>query len=165
MYKLVDVASGDAPSYRAKFSEEKTTYRGRKQVFRLTNSDGSFREDVIARESERYPEAELLLSPVMREGKRLVPSPNLVQTRARARRELSRLPEPCRRLQNPEPYPVRFSRELGLIKRGYPVHLVEDATRHLDSRRGYATIQHVRRHGGRLLTTSEVLAGVLQSAA
>ena len=53
----------------------------------------------------------------------------------------------------------------GLIKRGYPVHLVEDATRHLDSRRGYATIQHVRRHGGRLLTTSEVLAGVLQSAA
>jgi nicotinamidase/pyrazinamidase len=53
----------------------------------------------------------------------------------------------------------------GLIKRGYCVHVVEDATRHLDSRRGYATIQHVRRHGGRLLTTSEVLAGVLQSAA
>ncbi len=53
----------------------------------------------------------------------------------------------------------------GLIKRGYCVHVVEDATRHLNSRRGYATIQHVRRHGGRLLTTSEVLAGVLQSAA
>ena len=30
----------------------------------------------------------------------------------RARRELSRLPEPCRRLQNLEPYPVRFSRGL-----------------------------------------------------
>jgi len=48
----------------------------------------------------------------MREGKRLTPSPNLEQIRARARHELSRLPEPCRRLQNPEPYPVHFSREL-----------------------------------------------------
>ena len=112
VYKLVDVASGDVPSYRAKFSEEKITYPGRKQVFRLPNCDGSSREDVIARESERYPEAELLLGPVMREGKRLVPSPNVIQIRDRARRELSRLPEPCRRLQNPGPYPVRFSRQL-----------------------------------------------------
>ena len=112
VYKLVDVASGDTPSYRAKFSEEKITYPGRKQVFRLPNCDGSSREDVIARESERYPEAELLLGPVMREGKRLVPSPNVIRIRDRARRELSRLPEPCRRLQNPGPYPVRFRRRL-----------------------------------------------------
>ena len=108
----MDVESGDAPSYRAKFSEEKITYPGRKQIFRLPNSDGTSREDVIARETEHYPEAELLLSPVMRDGNRLMPSPNLDQIRARACRELSRLPEPCRRLQNPEPYPVRFSREL-----------------------------------------------------
>jgi nicotinate phosphoribosyltransferase len=112
VYKLVDVVSDDAPSYRAKFSKEKISYPGRKQVFRLPNSDGSFREDVIARESEHYPGAELLLSPVMREGKRLMPSPNLGQIRDRARGELSRLSEPCRRLQNSEPYPVRFSREL-----------------------------------------------------
>jgi nicotinate phosphoribosyltransferase len=112
VYKLVDVAAGDSPSYRAKFSEEKITYPGRKQVFRLSNSDGSFREDAIACESERYPEAELLLGPVMREGKRLMPSPNLGQIRDRSRRELSRLPEPCCRLQDPEPYPVRFSGEL-----------------------------------------------------
>jgi nicotinate phosphoribosyltransferase len=105
VYKLVDVASSDAPSYRAKFSEEKTTYPGRKQVFRLPNCDGSSREDVIARESKRYPEAELLLGPVMREGKRLMPSPNLDQIRARARRLLSRLPEPCRRLQTSNPIP------------------------------------------------------------
>jgi nicotinamidase/pyrazinamidase len=53
----------------------------------------------------------------------------------------------------------------GLILRDYHVHLVEDAVRHLDSHRAHATIQYVRQHGGRLLTTSEVLAGVLQSAA
>jgi nicotinamidase/pyrazinamidase len=53
----------------------------------------------------------------------------------------------------------------GLILRDHRVHLVEDAIRHIDSHLGHATIQYVRRHGGRLLTTSEVLAGVLQSAA
>ncbi len=53
----------------------------------------------------------------------------------------------------------------GLILRDYHVHLVEDAVRHLDSHRAHATMHHVRRHGGRPLTTSEVLAGVLQSAA
>ena len=42
----------------------------------------------------------------------LTPSPNLEQIRDHARHELSRLPELCRRLQNPEPYPVHFSREL-----------------------------------------------------
>ncbi len=45
----------------------------------------------------------------------------------------------------------------GLIRRDHRVHLVEDAIRHIDSHRGHATIQYVRQHGGRLLTTSEVL--------
>jgi nicotinamidase/pyrazinamidase len=53
----------------------------------------------------------------------------------------------------------------GLILRDYRVHLVQDAVRHLDPHRAHATIQYVRQHGGRLVTTSEVLAGVLQSAA
>jgi nicotinamidase/pyrazinamidase len=45
----------------------------------------------------------------------------------------------------------------GLIRRDWCVHLVEDAVRSLDSDRGQATSQWVRQHGGRLLTTSEVL--------
>ena len=53
----------------------------------------------------------------------------------------------------------------GLILRDYRVHLIGDAVRHLDSHHAQATIQYVRQHGGRLLTTSEVLAGALQSAA
>ncbi|HXY06459.1 MAG TPA: isochorismatase family cysteine hydrolase [Terriglobales bacterium] len=44
----------------------------------------------------------------------------------------------------------------GLIRRGFRVHLVEDAVRSLDSERGQATSQCVRQHGGRLLTTKEV---------
>jgi isochorismate hydrolase len=45
----------------------------------------------------------------------------------------------------------------GLIRRHFRVHLVEDAVRSLDSDRGQATGQCIRKHGGLLLTTSEVL--------
>jgi nicotinamidase/pyrazinamidase len=47
----------------------------------------------------------------------------------------------------------------GLNRRGYRVHLVRDAIRHLDAAKGSATMAEVERHGGRLLTTDEVLAG------
>ena len=53
----------------------------------------------------------------------------------------------------------------GLILRDHRVHLVKDAVRHLDSHRAQATVHYVQQHGGRLLTTSEVLSGVLESAA
>jgi len=105
VYKLVDVASGDAPSYRAKFSEEKTTYPGRKQVFRLPNPDGSSREDVIARETEHYPEAELLLGPVMREGKRLVPSPTSFRSATAPVANFPACPSPAVAYKTPDPIP------------------------------------------------------------
>ena len=112
VYKLVDVQSGEGPSYRAKFSEEKVTYPGRKQVFRLHDEAGSYCEDVIAGETERYPDAEPLLSCVMRQGKRLVPSPSLLGIQKRAREEVAKLPKACRSLRSPQTYPVRFSPEL-----------------------------------------------------
>ena len=112
VYKLVDVESDEGPSYRAKFSEEKVTYPGRKQVFRFRDEAGSFREDVIACETERYPDAEPLLSCVMRQGKRLAPSPSLQGIQERARKELAKLPAGCRSLRSPQTYPVRFSGDL-----------------------------------------------------
>jgi nicotinate phosphoribosyltransferase len=112
VYKLVDVQSGEGPTYRAKFSEEKVTYPGRKQVFRFPDEAGSYCEDVIARETERHPGAEPLLSCVMRQGKRLVPSPSLPSIQRRAREEVAKLPQACRRLRNSQTYPVRFSGEL-----------------------------------------------------
>jgi nicotinamidase/pyrazinamidase len=45
----------------------------------------------------------------------------------------------------------------GLIRRGYRVHMVWDAVRHLDVNRGYATADEITSHGGLLLTTDEVL--------
>lgn len=109
VYKLVDVQSGEGPSSRAKFSEEKVTYPGRKQVFRFSGSDRTYSGDVIACEDESYPGAEALLSPVMRDGKRIALLPDLEEARARARELVARIPQDCRRLYAPQAYPVRFS--------------------------------------------------------
>jgi nicotinate phosphoribosyltransferase len=110
VYKLVDVETDKGPSYRAKFSENKVTYPGRKQIFRFRDENGTFREDLIACEDEIH-DGEPLLACVMRDGKRLAPSPSLQTIRARARQQIADLPESLRELQPPDSgYPVRFSR-------------------------------------------------------
>jgi len=112
VYKLVDVQSTEGPSYRAKFSEEKATHPGRKQVFRFRAPGNNFCGDIIACEGESYEGATPLLACVMQQGKRLRPSSSLEQIQEHARRELRRLPEAYRRIQDPEAYPVSFSQRL-----------------------------------------------------
>jgi nicotinate phosphoribosyltransferase len=112
VYKLVDLRSQQGILYRAKFSEEKVTYPGPKQVFRFRDSGGHYRGDVIARASEEYPEAIPLLQPVMREGKRIMPSIAIRDVRLRAMEELARLPAGCRGLRQHDPYRVSFSQQL-----------------------------------------------------
>ncbi len=112
VYKLVDVYGREGPSYRAKLSGGKVSYPGCKQVYRRTGPDGKYKEDLVARCADNYPDAIALLECVMREGKRSKPSPPLSEVQHFARGEISRLPEACRRLHNPFPYPVRFSGKL-----------------------------------------------------
>ncbi|HUK24646.1 MAG TPA: cysteine hydrolase family protein [Terriglobales bacterium] len=50
----------------------------------------------------------------------------------------------------------------GLIERGRHVHLVTDAIRGLDAARAEETILMVRRNGGMMLSTEEILSGILQ---
>lgn len=117
VYKLVDLESQSGISYRAKFSEEKTTYPGRKQVFRFRQSNGKFREDVVGCEGEQFSESTPLLARVMQGGTRTGPSPELGEIRTRVSRELSQLPRDCVRLDHPKNYPVRFSRNLKALLR------------------------------------------------
>jgi nicotinate phosphoribosyltransferase len=112
VYKLVDVDFGQGPAGRAKLSNDKSTYPCRKQVFRKSATDGSYAGDIVAGESERIESAEPLLVCVMREGKRLNPSPKIQEAQQRAKSELERLPRQHRRLQSAERYPVQFSRVL-----------------------------------------------------
>ena len=100
-YKLQEYA-GVA---RRKHSSGKATWPGRKQVWRQYGRDGRMAGDIISTDTDRQ-QGEPLLEQVMRDGRRIAPSPGLSDVRARAARELKRLPEPLRRLEPGPAYPV-----------------------------------------------------------
>lgn len=112
VYKLVDIESSGVASYRAKFSEDKITYPGRKQVFRFHDPDGNFRGDIIACADEQFPYDEPLLRCVMQHGRRKYPSTELQSIQQYARQQIEKIPEGCRRLKQPESYIVSFSQRL-----------------------------------------------------
>ena len=54
--------------------------------------------DILSIENDEQS-GEPLIQPVMRDGRRVAPSPTLAEIRARAAADLARLPEPLRRLE------------------------------------------------------------------
>ncbi|MGH9803843.1 MAG: nicotinate phosphoribosyltransferase [Candidatus Acidiferrales bacterium] len=109
VYKLVQLNDGGALRSRAKFSEDKRTYPGCKQVFRFHDGDGLYKGDIIGLAEESYPEGEALLQSVMRAGRRTEAAPALEKVRERAKEKLSLLPASYRQLRSAPPYPVRPS--------------------------------------------------------
>jgi nicotinate phosphoribosyltransferase len=96
---------------RRKRSQGKATWPGRKQVWRRLGPDGRMAGDVLSLHSDKQP-GEPLLQHVMRNGRRVQPSPPLSDVRAHASRELARLPEPLRRLDPAASYPVEVADRL-----------------------------------------------------
>jgi nicotinate phosphoribosyltransferase len=90
---------------RRKRSTGKATWPGRKQVWRRYGPDGRMAGDVLSLETDA-PAGEPLLVPVMRGGRRLTPGPTLADCRARAARDLARLPQALHRLEPGTAYPV-----------------------------------------------------------
>ena len=103
-YKLQEYAG----TARRKRSTGKATWPGAKQVFRRYMSDGSLARDVLTLVTDAQA-GDALLAPVMRDGRRVVPSPPLGAVRERARLELERLPAPLRSLTRHVEYPVEVS--------------------------------------------------------
>ncbi len=100
------------PRYTAKFSPEKISYPGSKQVFRFADAQGCYARDLIACAGENYAAARPLLSCVMQHGQRLSPSPTLDFIRQHVGETLPRLPTPVRELRAPAQYPVQVSEQL-----------------------------------------------------
>ncbi len=112
VYKLVEVIAEGGPQPRAKFSTDKVTYPGCKQVYRFRDAQGCLRHDVIAWCGESYAEAEPLLECVMRGGHRLKPSPPLAQVRERTQKMHAQLPNQYRQLHHPARYSVHPSEKV-----------------------------------------------------
>src|SRR5579875_3168695 len=109
VYKLV--MFDHQPRVKLSEQEEKPTYPDCKQVFRFTE-EGVHCHDIIGAADEVYPQAEPLLSCVMRNGRRVTPAPSLQELREKAALRIRRLPAAVRDLEHPATYPVEYSEKL-----------------------------------------------------
>ena len=104
-YKLVELDISGIKRFTAKYSEDKPSFPGAKQVFRAPH------RDVIARSGE-CGQGEALLRPVILGGKLVEPLPSLDEARKLAAESVAGLSPSLRQLEVGEPWPVIHSREL-----------------------------------------------------
>src|SRR5215207_7663412 len=105
VYKLVWYEGTGDPA-RIKLAGEKSTWPGRKLVYRI----GEFAEDVIQLDGEPAPDdGALLLQPAIRNGETVTELPPVSEIQARAIANVQALPQRYRALDDPAPYPVRRS--------------------------------------------------------
>ena len=108
VYKLVELRRGKEISYTAKFSDDKSTVPGAKQIYRLPG------RDMVALYSECNDafEGEPLLRPVILAGERLESPPAIHQVQAYSRAALQAIPQHLYSLKPADPYPVEISPRL-----------------------------------------------------
>jgi nicotinate phosphoribosyltransferase len=112
IYKLVELDVGcGIKRFTAKFSQDKTTLPGAKQLFRFEG------HDILARSGE-CSNGQPMLRPVVLGGNLVEPLPDLNAARAHAAASLAKLPASLRSLDPAEPWPIRYSKDLtALIER------------------------------------------------
>ncbi len=104
-YKLVELDISGIKRFTAKYSQDKISVPGSKQVFR------DVARDVIARSGE-CGRGEALMKPVILGGRLIEPLPTIDQARAHAAQSVAKLAPALRQLEVGEPWPVIYSREL-----------------------------------------------------
>ncbi|MEN9615807.1 MAG: hypothetical protein RL022_1229, partial [Chloroflexota bacterium] len=115
VYKAVHYVEEDGtPTPLIKLAENKTTWPGRKEVYRI----GAFERDVVQLESEPPPSgSKRLLRPVILSGSVVSgSSPPLSEVREFAQQNLSELPEQYRHLSPTTEYPVVPSASLERLR-------------------------------------------------
>ena len=115
VYKLVWMVDAEGQGVpRIKKAGEKSTWPGRKEVYRV----GQFERDVVMLEEEEPPAGSVrLLKPIMQHGQVIPGSlPPLHEIREIADLQRSRLPDRWQALKVDEPYPVEFSPRLRAMR-------------------------------------------------
>src|ERR1019366_10714435 len=105
IYKMVELDISGIKRFTAKYSEDKSSLPGAKQIFR------DVARDVVARSGE-CGKGEALLRPIILGGRLIEPLPGLAQARDRAAQSIANLPPALRQLEVAVPWPVIQSREL-----------------------------------------------------
>ncbi len=108
VYKLVELKTNDALQYTAKFSDEKSTLPGAKQIFRYPTHDLV----TLSSECNSDPEAVPLVRPILIAGQLVEPLPSIKATQERAAAAVRALPPALLSISQPASYPVRVSSRL-----------------------------------------------------
>jgi nicotinate phosphoribosyltransferase len=108
VYKMVELKRDGEVFYTAKFSADKSTLPGAKQIYRYAG------RDVVAHYSECSDEfkGEPLLRPIIVGGELVENLPAMVSIQKRSQTMIATLPERLRELGNVEPYSVEMSPRL-----------------------------------------------------
>jgi nicotinate phosphoribosyltransferase len=107
-YKLVEYNDRSV----VKLSPGKVSLPGKKQVFRVSDTQGQLQKDIIALRNENVTGAESLLKRVMTAGKITASPTSLDESQAGFLSEFAKLPEPVKRTRNAANYLVERSSKL-----------------------------------------------------
>ena len=109
VYKLVEYNS--IP--KIKISEEKITFPGKKQIYRLYGEEGFYKEDVLMLENEKEPvNSEKLLIPIIKNGQLIYQNPTLSEIQNYYSKTIKKLPGNFKKLEESHNFKVRISTEL-----------------------------------------------------
>ncbi|MHA1350028.1 MAG: nicotinate phosphoribosyltransferase [Promethearchaeota archaeon] len=109
VYKLIE--HNNKP--KIKISEDKLTYPGKKQIYRIYNKQGEFIEDFLTLDSEPAPpNSEALLILVMKEGNLITELPNLNNIQKYYNENIEKLPNKFKELEENQIFKVRISKKL-----------------------------------------------------
>lgn len=110
VYKMAEIIHSDGSvEEKAKLAKGKESYPGRKQVFREFK-DGKMSRDVIGYEQEDLGEP--LLEKFIEKGELIKTIPSLEETKENLERNLSMLPDKCKKLKKSALYKVEISKNL-----------------------------------------------------
>ncbi|MBY8981029.1 MAG: nicotinate phosphoribosyltransferase [Candidatus Lokiarchaeota archaeon] len=109
VYKLIEY--NNKP--KIKISEDKLTYPGKKQIYRIYNKQGQFIEDFLTLDSEPAPpNSEALLIPVMKKGRLITELPNLNNIQQYYNENIEKLPTKFKVLDEDYIFNVKISKKL-----------------------------------------------------
>jgi nicotinate phosphoribosyltransferase len=108
IYKLVELRRGEVTYYTAKYSDEKGTLPGAKQVFRGKDQDTL----ALSTECSSDENVQPLVRPVLIGGQALESLPKLGVSREYALRSIAALPESLRSLSKADPHPIVITSRL-----------------------------------------------------
>ncbi|MFX1411555.1 MAG: nicotinate phosphoribosyltransferase [Promethearchaeota archaeon] len=109
VYKLIE--HNNKP--KIKTSEEKLTYPGVKQVFRIYDKKDMFKEDILALKDETPPiNSEPLLIPIMKDGNLVYDMPSIEEIQNYYLKNIKKLPDYYKQLEQVNHIPLKISKSL-----------------------------------------------------